>query len=137
VGPALAAALVAMALADLVTPLVGGLRAAGAAPLAAATILIGAQFAFGLAVVVYNIISGGLRQAGTPDALRGRVSATTRVLVGGLAPLGALLGGVLGERIGLQATLALAAGGELLAALWLLASPLRVLRDMPAPAALD
>lgn len=135
VGAALVAALVALGLADLVTPLVGWTRLAGAAPLAAAAVLIAAQFVFGLAVVVYTTTTASLRLSGTPDALRGRMAATTRVLTGGLAPLGSLLGGVLGERLGLRDTLFLAAGGELLAAVWLLASPLRTLRDMPAPAA--
>ena len=37
-----------------------------------------------------------------------------------------------GVSIGLPATLVLAAVGELLAAAWLLASPLRTLREMPA-----
>jgi predicted MFS family arabinose efflux permease len=54
-------------------------------------------------------------------------------VVQGLTPLGALLGGLLGERLGVRETLFLAAGGELLAALWLLASPIRRLREAPAP----
>ncbi len=63
------------------------------------------------------------------------MSATTRVLVLGLTPLGSLTGGVLGEWIGLQATLMVAACGELLAALWLLTSPVRRVREMPEPVA--
>jgi hypothetical protein len=131
VGPALVLALAATGLADLATPLVGGTPLVGTAPLAVAAILIAAQFVFGLAVVVYNITSGSLRQASTPDELRGRMNASTRVLVQGMTPLGSLMGGVLGEQIGLQATLFLAAGGELLAALWLFSSPVRLLRNMP------
>jgi hypothetical protein len=96
-----------------------------------ATVLIAAQFVFGLAVVVFNVTARGLRQASTPDDLLGRVAATTRVLVFGLTPLGAVAGGLLGEWIGLQPTLVLAAGGELVAALWLFASPVRAVRAMP------
>jgi MFS family permease len=132
VGMTLVIALVATGLADLATPLVGVTPLVGAAPLAAAAILTAAQFAFGLAVVIFTITSGGLRQACTPDPLRGRMAATTRVLVAGMTPLGSLMGGALGELIGLPATLVLAAVGELLAAAWLLASPLRALREMPA-----
>jgi hypothetical protein len=60
------------------------------------------------------------------------MSATTLVLLNGLTPVGALLGGALGQQIGLQTTLILTAGGEFLATAWLLASPIRVLRAMPA-----
>jgi hypothetical protein len=65
------------------------------------------------------------------------MNATTRVLVLGLTPLGSLLGGLLGEALGLQATLVLAVAGELGAALWLAASPVRALRHLPAAAAAD
>jgi hypothetical protein len=46
-------------------------------------------------------------------------------------PLGGLLGGVLGTVLGLQATLVVAALGEILSAAWLLSSPLRSLRKQP------
>jgi hypothetical protein len=46
-------------------------------------------------------------------------------------PLGGLLGGGLGEVIGLRPTLLLAALGEMLAVLWLLLSPMRSLRKQP------
>ena len=134
VGPALVLALVATGLADLVTPLVGGTPLVDTAPLAVAALLIAAQFVFGLAVVVYNITADSLRQSSTPDELRGRMNATTRVLVQGLTPLGSLSGGLLGERIGLPATLVVAAAGEVLAALWLLRSPVRLVRQPPAVA---
>jgi predicted MFS family arabinose efflux permease len=46
-----------------------------------------------------------LRQRLCPDRMLGRVTATMRFLIMGLFPLGALLGGVLGEVIGARATL--------------------------------
>jgi hypothetical protein len=47
-------------------------------------------------------------------------------------PFGALLGGTLGEAIGLRATLWIGAAGTCTGALILLASPIRTLRDLPA-----
>jgi hypothetical protein len=78
---------------------------------------------FGVGHTLYSVNQVSLRQRLTPDALLGRVSASWLVLTAGLAPCGALLGGVLGATVGPRATLALAAGGELLAAAWLACSP--------------
>jgi predicted MFS family arabinose efflux permease len=49
-------------------------------------------------------------------------------------PLGGLLGGVLGQWIGIRSAFAVGLVGEVLAVLWVLASPLRTMRDLPAPA---
>lgn len=127
IGPTLVGALALIGLGDLVLPLVGG------APLGVGLLLVVAQFLFGLGVVTFRITAVSLRQGLVPDRLLGRVNASASVVVRGLTPLGALLGGLLGERLGLRETLFLAAGGELLAALWLLASPIRRLRGAPAP----
>jgi len=127
IGPTLVGALALVGLGDLVLPLVGG------APLGVGLLLVVAQFLFGLGVVAFRITAVSLRQGLVPDRLLGRVNASASVVVQGLTPLGALLGGLLGERLGLRETLFLAAGGELLAALWLLASPIRRLRGAPAP----
>lgn len=59
-------------------------------------------------------------------------ATTTDVLASGLGPLGALAGGVLGQMIGLQATLVLGGLGTLLAALWLGVSPLRSWQPPPS-----
>jgi MFS family permease len=55
--------------------------------------------------IVYAITNVSLRQRLCPDRMLGRVTATMRFLIMGLFPLGALLGGVLGELIGARATL--------------------------------
>jgi len=83
---------------------------------------------------LYNVNAVSLRQLVTPQALQGRVSASVRVVIWGLQPLGALAGGALGEVIGLRATLLLTAGGFLLGFAFALLSPLRTLRSVP-PAA--
>jgi len=85
----------------------------------------------GFAVVVYNVNQVGLRQAITPDRMLGRMNATMRLIVWGTIPVGAMIGGYLGTTIGLQATLWVSAGGELLAFLPVLLSPLRRLREIP------
>lgn len=61
-----------------------------------------------LGQIIYAITSVSLRQHLCPERMLGRVNATMRVLVLGLFPIGALVGGLLGELIGLRATLWLA-----------------------------
>jgi MFS family permease len=55
--------------------------------------------------IVYAITSVSLRQRLCPPRLLGRVNATTRFLIMGLFPVGALLGGVLGSAVGARVTL--------------------------------
>jgi len=59
----------------------------------------------GAGQLVYAITSSSLRQQLCPDRLLSRVTATVRFIVMGSFPLGALLGGVLGELIGPRGTL--------------------------------
>jgi predicted MFS family arabinose efflux permease len=54
-----------------------------------------------------------------------------RFAVAGIIPIGSLLGGVLGDAIGLRATLVVAVVGMLLAAVINVFSPLRHLRTQP------
>jgi hypothetical protein len=60
------------------------------------------------------------------------MNATMRFIVWGTLPLGALLGGALGGAVGVRTTMWLGAIGGTLAVVWLLASPLRGMRDFPA-----
>ncbi len=108
--------------ADLLVPL------AGLFPLFAFPLLCLAQFLFGLARPVFSINQVSLRQTITPERLLGRMNASMYFLVYGIIPLGSLLGGLLGQSLGLQRTLVIAAIGEMLACLWLLCSPIRGLR---------
>lgn len=59
----------------------------------------------GAGQLVYAITTSSLRQQLRPDHLLSRVTATMRFLIMGSFPLGALLGGTLGELIGLRGTL--------------------------------
>lgn len=97
-------------------------------------------FALGASVgtvgdVFFNINAASLRQAVVPDRLRGRVSASIRVLILGVQPLGALVGGVLGEQIGLRPTLLIAVLGFGLGFLSMLVSPARHVTRLDALAA--
>lgn len=82
---------------------------------------------------VYNITQVSLRQAITPHRLLGRMNASMRFLVWGTMPIGSLLGGLLGEVIGLRMTLLVAALGTFLSVLPVFFSPVRNLKTQPAP----
>ena len=60
-----------------------------------------------------------------------RVNATMRFLIAGSQPIGALLGGLIGEVAGVQYSLVVGVLGMLAAFVWLLLSPLRTLRRPP------
>jgi hypothetical protein len=53
----------------------------------------------GIAVVMWNVVTVSLRQRIVPDHLLGRVNASYRLLAWGSQPLGALLGGLVGELV--------------------------------------
>ncbi|MCZ2818045.1 MFS transporter [Modestobacter sp. VKM Ac-2984] len=89
------------------------------------------QFGFSWAVVVYNITQVSFRQRLCPPALLGRMNASVRFIVFGTMPLGGLLGGVLGTWLGVLPALWIAAGGQVLAAGWVVLSPLIRMRDLP------
>jgi hypothetical protein len=75
--------------------------------------------------VLYNIAQISHRQALCPPGLLGRMNASIRFLVFGALPLGGLLGGLAGERLGVHATLWLCGIGLALTPVSLLLSPLR------------
>ena len=126
-GPVLAASLAAIGLSDLLIPLASG-------PGVAVIVLLAvAQFLFGMGLTIFSVNQVSLRQAVTPERMQGRMNATMLVLVTGATPFAALLGGVLGELLGLRTTLLLAAIGELTAVLWIITSPVVRLRTHPEP----
>ncbi|TCP55178.1 putative MFS family arabinose efflux permease [Tamaricihabitans halophyticus] len=86
------------------------------------------------AVVVYDIAQVSYRQMICPDRLRGRMTATMRFVIWGVLPIGALLGGVVGEWLGVRPAIWISTGGSILSVLWVLCSPLRRMRDVPADA---
>lgn len=76
--------------------------------------IVGASFAAtGVAMVMWNVVTVSLRQRIVPDRLLGRVNASYRLLAWGSQPIGALLGGLIGELLGLQAVFLIAGVGTL------------------------
>lgn len=56
----------------------------------------------GFGIALWNVVTVSLRQHLTPDRLLGRVNSAYRLLAWGTMPLGAALGGVVGETLGLR-----------------------------------
>ncbi|TQM79242.1 putative MFS family arabinose efflux permease [Saccharothrix saharensis] len=88
-------------------------------------------FLMHLILSVFNVSNLSFRQAICPDRLLGRMNASVRFLMWGALPLGGVTGGFLGTALGTRWALVAAGAGFLLAALVLLVSPLRRLRDLP------
>jgi predicted MFS family arabinose efflux permease len=138
------AALAAPRIADSVgmgRAIVTGFAGASAAllllPLAPGPTLIGAALLvahqlFGdFSDVVYGISAVSLRQSVAPRALLGRVNGSLRVAELGAALAGTLLGGVVGETLGLRGALLVAAAMNVPAFVWLLGSRVRGLSAPP------
>jgi MFS family permease len=88
---------------------------------------------FGVGAVLIFITFLSLRQAVTPVPLLGRMTSTMRWLILLPAGPGALLGGYLGEHVGLRASLAFAGIGALLLAALAWRQPvLRTMRALPS-----
>jgi MFS family permease len=83
--------------------------------------------------VLWNVNAMSLRQAITPDRMRGRMNATMRFISWGTIPIGATLGGALGGLIGLHGALWVGALGGLIAFIPVALSPIRAIRTIPEP----
>lgn len=84
-------------------------------------------------VVMFNTAALSYRQQVCPPELQSRVSAVYLWVCYGVIPLGSLFGGTLGTAVGLQPTLWVCVIGMWSASLFVVFSPLRKLRDVPAP----
>ena len=110
----------------MATPVAGG-------PIIATTlVLTAAMFFFGIGATIYNVSQVSIRQAYTPLRLQGRMHGAMNTLEVGLVPIGALIGGALGEAVGLRPTLFIGAAGEMLGIIWLLFTPVWSLRNLPS-----
>ena len=126
-GPAYVVGCVLFPLPLLLVPLASGPRSV------VVLMLFLAEFWSGVGVMMLDISAGAIFAALIPDRLRSRVSGAYSFVNYGVRPLGSLAGGVLGSTIGLQPTLWIGAIGALAGVLWLLPSPIPLLRDLPEP----
>jgi predicted MFS family arabinose efflux permease len=88
-------------------------------------------------IIAGNIIWGSWRQSYYPARIRGRVSTSIQMFTFGVAPVGALLAGLIANHAGARVALWVMLGGLPLSALILLIGPLPWMRDLPAPSELD
>ncbi len=96
-------------------------------------ILATVGFVSGIMLPMYNINQVSLRQAITPNKVQGRMNATMRTIVWGTIPVGSIIGGVLGETVGVVNTLYYGALISGLAMLWILLGPVIRIRKQPEP----
>ncbi|MDQ5825602.1 MAG: MFS transporter [Chloroflexota bacterium] len=127
VGPTIVAADLIMGVGGLLFPI-----AVGPLPFVVGVLVLGMLLS-SLGAMTYIITVGSLRQSITPHRLQGRVSASARFISRSAYPVGAIVGGLLGEWLGLRLTLGLASAGSLLVTLFLWLSPIGRLREPPAP----
>ncbi len=125
-GPAMIAGMAMMGVSMLFIPIARGETAL------AAGLLIAQQISGDGMFMVADINATSLRQSIAPERMLGRVNAFNRMLDLGFTLAGILIGGAIGETVGLRPALYIGAGSMLAAACWLLISPVR--RVLTAPA---
>jgi MFS family permease len=126
IGPAVVWTVVLECVAMLPIAFVGGSTALVLA------VLFGAFFVNGFGVSLSSVHAITVRQTVTPDRLLGRMTASYRLIGFGGIAIGAFLGGLAGELLGLRAGLFVGCVGLLSAAAFVVASPLRSLRQLPS-----
>ncbi|MGW9045794.1 MFS transporter [Streptomyces lydicus] len=99
---------------------------------AGALLYVAGSFGVSAGVVAGNILKVSFQQEYCPPPLLGRLVASSAFLNYGTLPLGALLGGALGSALGVRTAMWIMTAGVPLAALILLFSPVRTVRELPA-----
>ncbi|HYK99213.1 MAG TPA: MFS transporter [Candidatus Acidoferrales bacterium] len=122
IGPSMTAGVFAVALSW------GFVLAANGSPLVAALYLAVQAAIASLGAAIFNVTSAAVYQAAVPLSLQGRVGGTGQVLGLGLASIAALIGGWLGDHLGLWNTLGLSLAGNVLGLVYVISSPLRGIR---------
>ena len=102
-------------------------------PALALPILVTAEFILGFMYCISYISRASVIQTIVPNRLRARVSASGTFVSLGIVLVGALLGGVLGEYVGVPAAIVIGAFGGFPSFLWVLFSPVRTMRTLPPP----
>jgi MFS family permease len=86
----------------LALTIVGSLLLATPAFTANPFVIAGGMFLGGITVSIWNVITVSLRQRITPHRLLGRLNSAYRLLAWGTMPLGAAVGGIVGQLFGVQ-----------------------------------
>jgi len=107
-----------------------GLALAGTGPVPPAVVLGVVEGVSGFGVMLFDVNLNAVQAVVTPDAARGRVVGAFTTINYGVRPLGAVLGGVLADVIGIRPTLVLGGVGGSLAVLWLLGTPVLGVRSV-------
>jgi MFS family permease len=95
-------------------------------------LLIAGALVSGFGLMTYNVPQQAIRQAVIPDRMLGRTTAGVGLAVYAVLAAAALVGGLLGQLVGLRWTLVLATAITALCVLPTALSRLRALRDVPA-----
>lgn len=125
IGPVVVLGYVAFPLPLVLIPL-----AAGPQPVVIG-MLLAAEFLSSLGVMILDIGVGSLQTAATPVSRLSLVKGAQRTVNYGVRPIGALLGGMLGELIGVHAALWIGAVGAVAGVLFVVFSPVPHLRELP------
>ncbi len=128
IGPAFVVGAILFPVPLLLVPLAGG------PTWLVVAMLVTAEFAASLGVMIFDISQNSLTLVLVPDRVRARVAGASRFFNYGVRPLGALAAGALGTLIGLRPTLWVATGGALLGVLFLAFSPVPSIRELPEQA---
>jgi len=96
----------------------------------ALSFLFTSQLAGDASVSIHLIAEVSLRQSIVPGNMLGRTNASLQFLSQGVAPIGALLAGILGELIGLRLTILIGVLGVMAAGALLLLSPIRKIGEI-------
>jgi MFS family permease len=87
--------------------------------------LLAGRLVGALSSPLFNVPLVSLRQVVTQDEFRGRVAATFRFVDWGIAPIGALLSGIIGASVGLTPVMVVAAALGVMSASWIAVGPTR------------
>jgi predicted MFS family arabinose efflux permease len=96
----------------------------------AATTLATCEFLSAVGVMLYDINNNSIQASVVPDGMRSRVSGAYTTVNYGCRPIGALIGGLLGETIGIRETFLLGAIGGMASVLFLVWSPYPKVHDV-------
>jgi MFS family permease len=95
---------------SLALGILGGVGLVATPALTTNPLVIAAAFLIGgLTNALWNVVAVSLRQRITPDRILGRINSSYRLVAWGTRPLGAAVGGLLAELLGLRAVFGIAA----------------------------